>query len=158
METHLLEFRILSLLRNRNAYLKYSNIIKDYLFESKFTKYIFRLILFYHKSAKGKKLAPLSSLFALVNTRVKDTEADKYKDIIRQIKRFPLTDESIADEIVKTFAQRQLLKMTIMDAVHSLDHDEKLDISKLRSRLDEALLIESTDLIDTAYDYFTNPT
>jgi len=157
METHLLEFRILSLLRNRNMYLKYSPIIKEYLFESKHTKFIFKLILFYHKHARGKVLAPLSSLFALVNSRVKENEADKYRDIIRKIKKFPLTDESIADDIVKRFAKRQLLKITILDAVHSLDHEEDIDINKLRSRLDEALLVDSTELLDTAYDYYSNP-
>lgn len=157
METHLLEFRILSLLRNRNMYLKYSPLIKEYLFESKFTKYIFKLIIFYHKHAKGKVLAPLSSLFALVNSRVKENEADKYRDIIRKIKKFPLTDESIADDVVKRFAKRQLLKITILDAVHSLDHDEDINIDKLRGRLDEALLVDSTELLDTAYDYYSNP-
>lgn len=157
METHTLEFRILSLLRNRNMYLKYSPIIKEYLFESKQTKFVFKLILFYHKHAKGKVLAPLSSLFALVNSRVKENEATKYRDIIKKIKQYPLTDESIADDIVKRFAKRQLLKITILDAVHSLDHEEDIDITKLRGRLDEALLVDSTELLDTAYDYYSNP-
>ena len=157
METHLLEFRILSLLRNREAYLKYSTIVKEYLFESRETKYIYKLLLFYHRHAKGKKLAPLSSLFALVNSRVKPSDAEKYREIIRKVKKFPLTDESIADGIVRNFVKRQLLKITVMDAVHALDHDEELDIGKLRERLDEALLIENTELLDTAYDYFTNP-
>lgn len=138
-------------------YLKYSPIIKEYLFESKHTKYIFKLILFYHKHAKGKTLAPLSSLFALVNSRVKENEAEKYKDIIRKVKKFPLTDESIADDIVKRFAKRQLIKITVLDAVHSLDQEEDINIDKLRSRLDEALLVDSTELLDTAYDYYSNP-
>jgi len=157
METHLLEFRILSFLRNRDAYLKYGSIIKEYLFESKFTKYIYKLIVYYHKKVRGKKLVPLSSLFTLVSSRIKENEAGKYKEIIRKIKKFPLTDETIADEIVKRFAKRQLLKITIMDAVHSLDHDEDINIERLRNRLDEALLVDSTELLDTAYDYFTNP-
>lgn len=158
METHLLEFRILSLLRKRNAYLRYSPIIKEDLFESKETRYIYKLLLFYHKHAKGKKLAPLSSLFALVNSRIKETDASKYREVIRSVKKFPLTDESIAGDIVRRFAKRQLLKITIMDAVHSLDHDEDVNIERLRTRLDEALLVDSTDLLDTAYDYFSNPT
>lgn len=157
METHLLEFRILSLLRNRNSYLKYAPIVKEDLFESKQTRYIYRLLLFYHKKAKGKVLAPLSSLFALVNSRIKENEADKYLDVIKSVKKFPLTDETIADDIVKRFVKRQLLKITIMDAVHSLDHDEDVNIDKLRNRLDEALLVDSTDLLDTAYDYFGSP-
>ena len=152
-----MEFRILSFLRGREHYLKYSKVINESLFESRQSKYIYKLIVFYHKNTKGKSLAPLSSLFALVNSRVKPNEAEKYKDVIRKIKKFPLTDESIADEIVKRFAKRQIVKATIMDAVRSLDNDENPDIDKLRARLDEALLIDSTELMDTAYDYFSNP-
>lgn len=157
METRLLEFRILSLLRNKDSYLKYSQVIKENLFESKYTKYIYRLIIFYHRNTKAKKLAPISSLFALVNSRIKSNEADKYKEVITQVKKFKLNDESIADGIVKNFATRQLLKMTILDAVEALGKEEKVNIERLRTRLDEALMIESADLLDGAYDYYSNP-
>lgn len=157
METRFLEYRILSLMRSRDAYLKYSSIIKEHLFESREVKYIYRLIMFYHKNTKSKKLAPISSLYALVNSRTKENEAAKYKEVIRKVKKFPLTDEGIADGIVRGFAQRQILKMTIMDAVHSLDREDKLDIVGLRGKLDEALMVENTELLDGAYDYYTNP-
>jgi replicative DNA helicase len=157
LETQTLEYRILSLLRSREAYLKYSNIVKEELFESRETKYIHKLLLYYHKHAKGKALAPLSSLFALVSSRVKSNEAGKYIQVIKKVKKYPLTDEAIADSIVKRFVQRQLLKIVVLDAVHSLDREEHIDIAKLRGKLDEALLVDSTDLLDTAYDYFSNP-
>jgi len=157
LETHLLEFRILSLLRNRNAFLKYSSILKEHLFGSKHTKYIYKLLLFYHRQIKSKTTVPLSSLFTLVSSRIKENEAEKYKEIIRKVKKFPFADEAIADDIVRKFAQRQLLKIMIMDALQGLDRDEHLDIAKLRSRLDEALVIDSTEVLETAYNYFSNP-
>lgn len=158
MDTKLLEYRILSLLRNRDYFLKYFPLVKEYLFESRETKYIYKLITFYHKKTEGQALAPITSLYALLNSRVKDNEYEKFRQVIRSVKAHPLDDIAIADDVVKRWAKRQLTKITIMDAVHSLDHDEDINIEKLRTRLDEALLIDSTELLDTAYDYFSNPT
>lgn len=157
MEANLLEYRILSLLRNRQQYLKYAGLVKENLFEDRYTKYILKLITYYHKHTKGKRLAPISSLFALVNSRVKENEAPKYIQAIRKVKKFKLDDEAISDSIVKRFVTRQILKITIMDAVHSLDKEDEIDIGRLRTRLDEAMLIESAELLDAAYDYYSNP-
>lgn len=158
MDTQNLEYRILSLLRGRESFLKYHKIVRENLFESKFTKYIYRLIAYYHQKTKGKILVPLSSLFTLVSSRIKSNEADKYREIIKKIKKFPLEDISIADEVVKRFAKRQLLKITVLDAIQGLDREDDVNIEKLRDRLNEALMVESAELLDTAYDYFSNPT
>lgn len=157
METHLLEYRILSLLRNREAYLKYSNIIKEELFESAEVKYIYRLINYYHKNVKKKDIAPISSLYALLNSKKKENESAKYKQIITQVKKHPLSDLEIADKIVKDFAQRQLLKATILTAMDQIDKEDKLDLVKIRETLDQATLVESVEMFDSAYDYYTNP-
>lgn len=158
METHLLEYRILSFLRNRDAYLKYSPIIKENLLEDRYSKYVYRLLLYYHKHAKGKKRAPLQSLFALVNSRVKETEAPKYRAVIRKIKKFSLTDETIADGIVRRFAKRQLLKLGILEAVNSLNNqDGDVDVISLKNKLDEAVAVESIEVMEDALDYFKNP-
>src|SRR5437667_6072377 len=99
METHLLEFRILSFMRSRDAYLKYSPVIKETMFESIYSRYIYKLIIYYHRKIKGKQKVPLQSLHTLVSSRVKDTDTAQYKEVIRKIKKFPLTDISIADEV-----------------------------------------------------------
>jgi replicative DNA helicase len=158
MNTETIEYRILSLLRSREAYLMYSPIVKEYLFETNHTKYIYRLIIYYHKHAKGKALAPLSSLFALIDSRIKENERAKYKEIIKAIKKYKFTDLTIAGDVVKKFAKKQLVRMMILDAVHSLDKEEDINVDRLRSRIDEALMVDSADLLDTAYDYFSNPT
>src|SRR5436190_3095968 len=157
METHLLEFRILSFLRSRDAYLKYTPVVKEYMFESKYSRYIFKLIMLYHKKMKGKGRVPLSSLFTLVSSRIKENDVAKYKDIIRKVKKFPFTDTAIADDVVRKFAKRQITKTLVLTAVNSLDKDENVDIEKLKQKLDEALMVDSYDALETSYDYFTNP-
>jgi replicative DNA helicase len=158
VETRVLEYRILSLLRNKEAFLKYAPIVKDNLFESKETKQIFKLISFYHKKSKGTSHAPISSLFALVNSRVKSNEAKKYLDIIKSIKKYPLNDAVISDDIVKRFVKNQIVKMTILDMANALDKEDDLDVEKIRARFDEILMAESSELMEDAYDYFQNPT
>lgn len=152
-----LEYRILSLLRSRDAWLDYSPIVKEHLFENTLNKRLYKLIEYYHKNMKGKRLAPISSLFAMVDSRIKENERPKYREAIKQIKKFKFTDLAIAGDVVKRFAKIQLLKMTITDAINSLDREETPDLVRLRSRFDEALAVDSADLLDSAYDYFSNP-
>jgi replicative DNA helicase len=152
-----LEFRILSFLRNRDAYLKYTRVVKDYMFESRETKYLYKLITSYHRNVRGKQLVPLSSLFVLINSRIKPNEASKYNDVIKKIKKFKLDDYSIADDVVRRFAKRQLTRMVVMEALKSLDSEDDVNVERLRARLDEAVMVESAEMIDSGYDYFTNP-
>lgn len=157
METNLLEFRVLSYLRKREAYLKFSPLIKEGLFESKYTKYIYKLLIFYHKRSKAKSIAPLSSLFALVNANIKENEAAKYQNIIRKIKKYPLQDEAIAEGVVKKWAKKQVTKMAVMEAVNMIQNEDNIDIEKVRQRFDEALMIDAASFLDDSYDYFSNP-
>lgn len=131
--------------------------MKDTLFESKETKTIFKLILFYHKRKGGKKLAPLSSLYALVNSRVKSHEAKKYAVIINKVKKFSLTDHAIADDIVRRFVKRQVMKLTILEMANALNSEDDLNVERLKARFDEALMMDSAELLDKSYDYFQNP-
>jgi len=152
-----LESRVLSLLRNRDVWLDYSGRIKEHLFEVPMNKKLYKLIAYYHKNIRGKKLAPISSLFAMVDTRIKDTERPKYIEAIRQIKKYQLTDKSIADDTLRRFAKKQLVRLMLTDAINSMDREDSVDVERLRSHLDEALMVDSADILDTAYDYFTNP-
>lgn len=158
MEKLILEYRILSLLRKRSMYVKYAPILKDVYFESVETKFILKLIEYYHKQKKGKNLVPLQSLYALVNTNTKENESQKYRNIINKIKKYPLQDTSIADDIVKKFVRRQIMKIVVLDIIHSTKNEEEADIDKIKTRIDEALLISTVDLLDgNDYDYTTNP-
>lgn len=152
-----LEYRILSLLRKREVYLKYVTILKESLFESRETKFIYRLITYYHKNAKGKRIAPLNSLYALVSTQAKETEIVKFNKVIRLIKKFPLMDSNIGGTIVIKFAKRQLTKLAIISAANSLDKDSDINVAEFRDRIEEALAIDSPDAQSDSYDYFTNP-
>ena len=115
------------------------------------------MITHYHKVVRGKQLVPLSSLITLVSSKIKPNEIEKYNIAVKKIKRFKFNDFDIADEIVRKFAKRQVVKLTILDAVHSIDTDDDINLEKLKARLDEAISIQQAGLIDGAYDYFTNP-
>lgn len=157
MDTKILEYRILSLMRHRDAFLKYSPIIKEPLFESDKAKVLLRLITFYHKQKNAKPRAPISSLFALVNSRFKSNETKEYIKIIGLIKKHPLSDDAVSDGIVKRFAKRQMIRMVVLDAVNSIDKESDIDIDKIRTKLDEALAVDTLDILDEASDYMHNP-
>jgi replicative DNA helicase len=139
-------------------YLKYSSLLKDNLFESKETRYLRKLIDYYHSKGKGKNLVPLNSLYTLINTNIKENEAIKYKNIIAKIKKYPLQDMIIADETVRKFVKRQIMKTIVLEIVNSEKSEEEINIDRIKTRIDEALLIESADLGNNGdYDYYTNP-
>lgn len=152
-----LEYRILSLLRKRSVYLQYSPILKDNLFETRETKFIYKLITYYHRNSDGKRIAPLNSLYALVSTRAKETEVTKFNQVIRRIKKYQLMDTQIASVVIKKFAKKQYTKLAIIAAAKTLDSDDDVNVTEIKDRLDEALAIDNVDSFNDAYDYFTNP-
>lgn len=152
-----LEYRILSLLRKRSVYLQYSPILKDNLFESRETRFIHKLITYYHKHATGRKIAPLNSLYALVSTKAKETEVAKFNQVIRRIKKYQLMDSQIAGVVIKKFAKKQQTKLAIIAAAKSLDSDDEVNVAEIKNRLEEALAIDNVDSFNDAYNYFSNP-
>jgi replicative DNA helicase len=150
-----LEYQVLSSMRSRIYYLKSTRYIREEMFESPETKFVYHLICNYHQEEKGDTLT-IRSLRILLSTQVKITDKAKYRGLIRRIRVNTVKDEAIIAKLMKRFARRQLLKHAVMEAIDKLDSGEEADLDRVRQKIDEAILVDSKTA-DESYDYFFDP-
>lgn len=155
MEVNVLEYQVLSIIRDRLNYLKYAHLLKPELFESKQTKKLLGLIKDYHVRY-GKDTLTVRALRILLNSSIKDDEKNLYRGAIRRIRRNIVADEGLVDELVKKFVKRQILKSAIIEAIDALDSGEELDLERVKDKINEAIVVDSKN-IDDSYDYFKDP-
>lgn len=155
MEIDLLEYRVLSILRTRQYYLRFLNIIQKDLFESPQTRHIYSIISEYHSAQKGDTLT-VRSLKILLFTSLKPDQRSNYRGLINRIKKCTVKEPSIIEKLVEKFAKKQLLKHAINQALDSLEKGEEGDLERVRQRIDEAIAVGSSKVEDS-YDYFHDP-
>jgi replicative DNA helicase len=155
MAVDALEYQVLSSIRSRIYYLKSTRYIREELFESSETKFIYNLISNHHQEEKSDTIT-MRSLRILLSTQVKAGDKAKYRGLIRRIRINTVKDEAIITKIMKRFARRQVLKHAILEAIEKLDSGEEADLDRVRQRIDEAILID-TKTSEESYNYFHDP-
>lgn len=152
MAVDALEYQVLSSIRSRIYYLKSTRYIREELFESAETKFVYNLIAGYHQEEKGDTLT-IRSLRILLSTEVKSNDRGRYRGIVRRIRLNTVKDETLITKLMKRFARRQLLKHAVMEAIDKLDSGEEADLDRVRQRIDEAILVDSKTA-DESFNYF----
>lgn len=155
MELNLLEYQVLSALRDRLWFLKHVHILSEDLFESPPTRFLYRIITNHHQTMDSGTLT-IRSLRLLLNSSIKPGDEGKFRGVIRKIRRNTVKDQSVIDTLIKRFAQRQKLKQAVMQGIDSLDAGEVVDLERIRQKIDEAIGIGSVSVEDS-YDYFHDP-
>lgn len=149
-----LEFQTLSIIRDRFNYLRHAHILNDHLFESPGTRFIFNLIKQFHE--KHDTSLTIRALRIMLTSKTKPEDAPKFRGMIRRIKRNQVTNRNLADDILKRFVQRQLIRQAAMKAIESLESGETGDLERVREKIDEAIQVEVQN-VDESYDYFKDP-
>lgn len=155
MAIDLLEYRILSILRDRCYYLRYLNIVKKELFETTQTRTAYDIISGFHSQHKSDVLS-IRSLRILLYSTITPEQQEGFRGVIRRIRKGTVKDPGVVEDLVKRFAKKQLLKHAISEALDSLEKGEEGDLERVRQRIDEAISVDSTK-VDESYDYFHDP-
>lgn len=150
-----LEYQVLSIIRERFSYLKYASILKEEMFETKETRFIYRLIGNHHDNHDTSTIL-IKNLRILLDSNIKSGEKEHFRGIIARIRKAYVSDHSIKDSLVKKFARRQYLKIAISEALDNLAQNEEADLERVRQRIDEAILVDSKNP-EESYDYFKDP-
>lgn len=150
-----IEYQILSCLRERFTYLKHAHNLRKELFESPQTRTVFDIISSHHQANKTANIT-IRSLRLLITSNVKPTELPKFRGIVRRIKTNSPDDISIVDDILTRFIKKQLLKHAILEAVNQLDAGEEADLELVQQRIGEAVRVSPVGIEDS-YDYFHDP-
>lgn len=141
----LLEFRILAIIRQREAYLKYKDHIRLELFRSPELQAIYKTIASYHSKYTHAVISN-RNLRMLIERKVSEDDLPTYIPILRNIRKSNITvgDEKVIHDCVVKFAQGQAIRQVASDIIYLLEHDpDELDLTEIRSRIDSAISLES---------------
>lgn len=155
MAVDALEYQVLSVIRERHRFIRYSRILQTNLFESLQTRYVFELIASFHERHKSDTLT-VRSLKILLNSKIKETDRSQYRGVVNRIRKNYVKDNNVVDDIIKRFAKRQHLKHAVLEAVNALDAGEEADLERVREKIDEAIKVDSRN-VDDSYNYFNDP-
>jgi len=156
MAVESLEYQVLSIIRERLQYLKFIKYLKEELFETPETRFVYNLICTYHQDDEKAETLTIRSLRLILSTSIKPTEKNRYRGIVRRIRLNTVKEPKLMARIIKRFVKRQLLKGAILDAIEKLDSGEETDLERVRQRIDEAIMVD-TKTTDEGYDFFTDP-
>lgn len=149
----LLEFRVLSVLRRRENYLRYKDHVKVDLFKSPELQLIYKTIKRFHDS-NDIPILSIRDLRMLLERKIPADEVTDLLPVLRKIKEANTKDDAIVRDSIVKFAQGQLIRETVSNILYALEHDiESIDLEELRGNIDEAISLGSTT-VERDYEYF----
>lgn len=151
-----LEYQVLSIIRDRLQYLKFCKYLKEELFETPETRFIYSLIVNYHHDEEKAETLTIRSLRLILSTAIKPSDKSRYRGIVRRIRLNTVKEVKLMGRIVKRYVKRQLLKGAILEAIEKLDSGEETDLERVRQRIDEAVMVDTKNT-DEGNDYFHDP-
>lgn len=148
-----LGFRVLSVLRKRDNYLRYKDNVKIDLFKSPELQTIYKTIKRFHDSNEVQILA-IKDLRLLLERKVSQDEMPSYIPILRKIRQANTRDDAVIRDSIIKFAQAQLIRETVSNILYAVEHDiESVDLEELRGNIDEAISLGST-VVEKDYEFF----
>lgn len=150
-----IEIRILSVVRRKVNYYKYSPILQASFFSGESTRQIYLIIDSFFTKYDKKKLTT-GNMKILILRGIKDKEIQKEcLQLVRKIRKCNSYDNKIIEETIKDFAKRQLVKTAILEALSILEQPNP-DFSTIQEYIDRAVNI-SCETEHSYYDYFKEP-
>lgn len=153
--TREIEVRILAVLRIKENYYKYRNIIQTSFFSSEETRQVHQVVEQYYERYDTSKITIRAMKLIILRT-IKEEELRKNCiSIIRKLRKQDPTDNTVMSETIRDFAKRQIVKLAITDSLQLLD-TQAPDFSVIRDHLDKAINISDKE-DETLYKYFEDP-
>ena len=150
-----LEDKVLSIVRFRRNYNRYSSILEGKFFQTEESRALYSLITKFFSHYKEERVK-LKTLSFLVAEQIPNSTRNTCLELVSRLKGLRVRDEDAIRDIVLRFSQKQKLKQMIMEAVPLLDSGN-LDLLKIKRRLDEAIELEGKGKIEEYLDYFKSP-
>jgi replicative DNA helicase len=149
-----LEYQVLSALRERINWSRYSHMLNENLFDSNETRHTYKTLVQYH--TEHNEDITTTGLKALLYSVARPSDRERYKALIIRIRRNRVRDTGVIETIMRRFCRRQALKRMVLEALDTLEHGEEVDLERVKQRIDEALVTDSMDVGET-YNYFYDP-
>lgn len=149
----MVELQVLSIIRNRTEYLKYSKILNMDFFKSSETRTIYETILNYHAKVKGRFLS-LKELYMLLEKEVEEEELPIFHKMLVRMKKNEDYDDNLIRHIILKFTRESMLKQALEATVGNLSKDQEVKLIELKNKLNQIISMDGKP-ITPDYDYMS---